>query len=136
MFLLVRKFGTLRSLSVFRAPTCVDRVKMGQKKTWRCLAVLVAIACTGGSDGTTSRQEAYWAVPDSEGNIPEWKHLDVSDLPTGAPHHQAVAFGAAEQGIVVAVFVEVTDNRMDVRFISRVGMPLVNAVRITHRPDR
>jgi hypothetical protein len=35
----------------------------------------------GGSDGTTSRQEAYWAVPDSEGNIPEWKHLDVSDLP-------------------------------------------------------
>jgi hypothetical protein len=39
----------------------------------------------GGSDGTTSqptsRPEAYWAVPDSEGNIPEWKHLDVSDLP-------------------------------------------------------
>ena len=43
----------------------------------------------GGSDGTTSRPEAYWAVPDSVGNIPEWKHLDVSDLPApgfeGAP---------------------------------------------------
>ena len=36
---------------------------------------------TGGTDGTSSRPEAYWAVPDSEGNIPEWKHLDVSDLP-------------------------------------------------------
>jgi hypothetical protein len=35
----------------------------------------------GGNDGTSSRPEAYWAVPDSEGNIPEWKHLDVSDLP-------------------------------------------------------
>ena len=43
----------------------------------------------GGTDGTTSRPEAYWAVPDSAGNIPEWKHLDVSDLPApgleGAP---------------------------------------------------
>ena len=36
---------------------------------------------TGGSDGTSSRPEAYWAVPDSQANIPEWKHLDVSDLP-------------------------------------------------------
>ncbi len=35
----------------------------------------------GGSDGTTSRPEAYWAVPNSVGNIPEWKRLDVSDLP-------------------------------------------------------
>jgi len=35
----------------------------------------------GGNDGTSSRPEAYWAVPDSEGNIPEWKHRDVSDLP-------------------------------------------------------
>jgi hypothetical protein len=43
----------------------------------------------GGSDGTTSRPEAYWAVPDSEGNIPEWKNLDVINLPApgmeGAP---------------------------------------------------
>ena len=43
----------------------------------------------GGTDGTTSRPEAYWAVPDSAGNIPEWKHLDVTDLPApgleGAP---------------------------------------------------
>ena len=35
-------------------------------------------------------------------------------------------------------FVEVTDGRMDVRLIPRAGSapPVVNALRITHRPDR
>jgi hypothetical protein len=35
-------------------------------------------------------------------------------------------------------FVEVTDNRMDVRFIAIAGYkpPVVNALRVTHRPDR
>ena len=35
-------------------------------------------------------------------------------------------------------FVEVADGRMDVRFIARAGSdnPVINAVRITHRPDR
>jgi hypothetical protein len=35
-------------------------------------------------------------------------------------------------------FVEVTDGRLDVRFIARAGSdkPIVNAVRVTHRPDR
>jgi Kelch motif len=40
-----------------------------------------ALYLAGGNDGTTSRGEVYWAIPDSNGNIPEWKHLDVSDLP-------------------------------------------------------
>lgn len=36
------------------------------------------------------------------------------------------------------VFVEVADNRMDVRFIPRAGYkpPVINALRVTHRPDR
>ena len=29
------------------------------------------------------KREFYWAIPTSDGNIPEWKHLDVSDLPAG-----------------------------------------------------
>jgi hypothetical protein len=35
-------------------------------------------------------------------------------------------------------FVEVTDNRMDVRFVPRAGFkkPVINALRVTHRPDR
>ena len=35
----------------------------------------------GGSDGSAPRGELYWAIPDSNGNIPEWKHLPASDLP-------------------------------------------------------
>jgi hypothetical protein len=37
----------------------------------------------GGSDGTTAKSELYWAIPDANGNIPEWKHLQNSDLPAG-----------------------------------------------------
>lgn len=35
-------------------------------------------------------------------------------------------------------FIEVTDEQMDVRFVPRAGSkpPIVNAVRVTHRPDR
>jgi hypothetical protein len=40
-----------------------------------------ALYLVGGSDGTKPRSELYWAVPNSSGNIPEWKHLPVSDLP-------------------------------------------------------
>ena len=35
----------------------------------------------GGSDGSAPQTEVYWAIPDANGNIPEWKHLPQSDLP-------------------------------------------------------
>jgi hypothetical protein len=35
----------------------------------------------GGSDGATPKRELYWGVPTIDGDIPEWKHLVVSDLP-------------------------------------------------------
>jgi hypothetical protein len=35
----------------------------------------------GGNDGTGPRPELYWAIPTTAGDIPEWKHLDVNDLP-------------------------------------------------------
>ena len=48
-----------------------------------------ALYAVGGSDGTSAQTSVYWAVPDASGNIGEWKHLDVSDLPApnvgGAP---------------------------------------------------
>ena len=40
-----------------------------------------AIYLVGGSDGTAEKGELYWAIPTTDGQIPEWKHLDVSDLP-------------------------------------------------------
>jgi hypothetical protein len=44
----------------------------------------------GGSDGSKPQGSLYWAVPTSTGDLPEWKHLDASDLPAfgnagGAP---------------------------------------------------
>lgn len=35
----------------------------------------------GGFDGRAPRGEVYWAIPDSQGEIGEWKHLPPSDLP-------------------------------------------------------
>jgi hypothetical protein len=49
----------------------------------------------GGSDGTNVHNELYWAIPDATGNIPEWKHLDQSDLPEpGLAGSAAVVSGA------------------------------------------
>jgi hypothetical protein len=43
-----------------------------------------AIYYVGGSDGTTLHRELYWALPDSNGNLPGgWHHLDATDLPGG-----------------------------------------------------
>jgi hypothetical protein len=48
-----------------------------------------AIYLAGGNDGSGPKPEVYWAVPTTAGDIPEWKHLAVSDLPAsgleGAP---------------------------------------------------
>jgi Kelch motif len=54
-----------------------------------------AIYLVGGSDGTTAQRELYWALPDSEGNLPGgWRHLDPTDLPTGIVDAAAVVTGS------------------------------------------
>ncbi len=40
-----------------------------------------ALYLAGGTDGSGSKREVYWAVPNTTGDLTEWKHLDVSDLP-------------------------------------------------------
>jgi N-acetylneuraminic acid mutarotase len=35
----------------------------------------------GGDDGKGPKTEVYWAIPASTGDLKEWKHLPVSDLP-------------------------------------------------------
>lgn len=40
-----------------------------------------ALYAIGGSDGSKLQNSLYWAVPTNGGDITEWKHLDVSDLP-------------------------------------------------------
>ena len=39
------------------------------------------IYLAGGDDGSGPQREVYWAIPTSTGDIQEWKHLEVSDLP-------------------------------------------------------
>lgn len=48
-----------------------------------------AIYLAGGDDGSGPKSEVYWAIPTSTGDLTEWKHLDVSDLP--APGIQGAA---------------------------------------------
>ncbi len=37
----------------------------------------------GGADNEGPKTEVYWAIPENNGTIAEWKHLPVSDLPAG-----------------------------------------------------
>ena len=48
----------------------------------------------GGSDGTAPKGELYWAIPNGEGAISGWKHLDKTDLPaTGLQGGSAIVTG-------------------------------------------
>lgn len=42
-----------------------------------------ALYLVGGADASGPQPELYWTVPSTAGEIPEWKHLAASDLPTG-----------------------------------------------------
>lgn len=48
----------------------------------------------GGSDGSATQNDVFWAVPDAEGVIPAWRHLDQSDLGEGIEGSSAFAAGA------------------------------------------
>ncbi len=47
----------------------------------------------GGQDAAGPRQEFYWAIPTGEGAIPQWSHLDVTDLPVGLAGGSSVVTG-------------------------------------------
>jgi len=53
-----------------------------------------ALYLVGGSDGTSAKRELYWTVPDSNGNVPGWKHLDATDLPAGIVDGAPVVTGS------------------------------------------
>jgi hypothetical protein len=49
----------------------------------------------GGSDGTSTKRELYWALPDATGNLPGgWRHLEQTDLPTGVENAAVVLSGS------------------------------------------
>lgn len=54
-----------------------------------------ALYLVGGTDGTTAHRELYWALPDSNGNLPGgWHHLDATDLPGGLTDAAPIVTGA------------------------------------------
>jgi hypothetical protein len=70
-----------------------------------------ALYAIGGSDGSTPQGTLFWSIPNAVGNIPEWKHLDVSDLPAtglagGAPiilgPDAVLVGGTTTQGVIAA----------------------------------
>ena len=70
-----------------------------------------ALYAIGGSDGAKSQGTVYWAVPTNAGDITDWKHLDVSDLPAsgiagGAPiilgPNVIVVGGTTSDGVIAA----------------------------------
>jgi N-acetylneuraminic acid mutarotase len=71
-------------------------------------AVNGALYVAGGTDGSAAHKELYWALPSNDGDIAEWKHLDVSDLPVpltgGAPvvsgPNAIIVGGTTPEGVV------------------------------------
>jgi N-acetylneuraminic acid mutarotase len=47
----------------------------------------------GGDDGSGPQPQLYWAIPSTNGDLPEWKHLDATDLPAGLEGAPAVISG-------------------------------------------
>jgi hypothetical protein len=52
-----------------------------------------ALYIVGGADASGPRPELYWAIPTVAGDLPEWKHLDASDLPTGVTGSAPIVTG-------------------------------------------
>lgn len=52
-----------------------------------------SIYVAGGNDGSGARKEIYWAIPNGQGNIPAWQHLDQTDLHGGLTGATAVVNG-------------------------------------------
>jgi hypothetical protein len=70
-----------------------------------------ALYAIGGSDGTTPKGTLYWTTPNGVGDIPEWKHLEASDLPAtglagGAPiilgPNAIIVGGTTSDGVIAA----------------------------------
>jgi N-acetylneuraminic acid mutarotase len=57
---------------------------------WSANGSLYAV---GGGSAEGLQRETYWAVPTSAGDLPEWKRLEVSDLPSGLSGGSVITTG-------------------------------------------
>lgn len=79
-----------------------------------------ALYVAGGNDGSGPKSEVYWAVPTTDGNLPEWKHLPVMDLPASGLEG-AVAVVSGPNAVLVGGITE--------------GSPLGSSVRANIAPQ-
>jgi len=55
-----------------------------------------AMYYVGGSDGSKTYGDMYWALPDASGNLPGgWSHLDATDLPSGLVNAAPIVAGTS-----------------------------------------
>jgi hypothetical protein len=52
-----------------------------------------ALYIAGGADASGPQTDLYWAEPETGGALSEWKHLDVSDLPSGVAGASPIVAG-------------------------------------------
>ena len=52
-----------------------------------------SIYLVGGKTADGPQRETYWSIPTSVGDIPEWKRLEVSDLPYGLSGGSVIVTG-------------------------------------------
>lgn len=52
-----------------------------------------SIYLVGGKSADGPQRESYWAIPTNDGDIPEWKRLEVSDLPYGLSGGSVIVTG-------------------------------------------
>jgi hypothetical protein len=53
-----------------------------------------SIYIAGGSDSQGPQDQLWWGVPNGDGEIPEWRHLDATDLPGRLSGASALVNGA------------------------------------------
>lgn len=59
-----------------------------------------AIYLIGGFDGTAPRGELYWAIPSTNGELPEWQHLPQTDLPVAGLAGSAAVTSGSEAFLI------------------------------------
>lgn len=74
-----------------------DRYNLPEARTAAAgFAANGTLYAVGGSDGATPRRELFWTVPNGDGTLPGWKHLDATDLPEqGLEGGSAAVFGSS-----------------------------------------
>jgi N-acetylneuraminic acid mutarotase len=100
--------------AVFRGSVSKDKATLGQVTQWAtptgqaatridlpaprahagAWSANAGLYLVGGADANGPQPQLYWTVPDAQGEINGWQHLDATDLPTGVAGTSAIVSGS------------------------------------------